>query len=148
MKMSVSLTTSLQKTLYQEIPLTQKMNLQVRDYDGNQLRLYYPLEKNVRHAFAGSIFSLATLAGWGLIYLKLQELDIPANTVMQAGAIHYLSPIVEDFEAICKIEDEEKFDQFIHMLQRKRLARLKLHPMIKSENVIKAKIDGSFVAKT
>jgi len=54
--------------------------------------------------FAGSIFSLATLTGWGMIYLQLKERGLDGDIVLGDGDIHYHIPITMKPRAICNIE--------------------------------------------
>ena len=65
------------------------------------------LNKNINiHGtmFAGSIFSLATLTGWGMIYLQLKERGLDGDIVLGDGDIHYHKPITMKPRAICNIE--------------------------------------------
>jgi thioesterase domain-containing protein len=66
------MTSELQKILYSEIPLTKAIGIEVCEFTGLSLTLKAPLEKNINHkctAFGGSLYSVAVLSGWGLIYL-------------------------------------------------------------------------------
>ena len=65
----------LERKLREEIPLARAMDLRVADYDGQALTLAAPLPPNINDkgcAFGGSLASLMTLAGWGLVRLQLQ----------------------------------------------------------------------------
>ncbi|HKE43757.1 MAG TPA: YiiD C-terminal domain-containing protein, partial [Steroidobacteraceae bacterium] len=53
-----------------EIPLTRHIDVRIAGYDQDTLTLLAPLAANSNHkgtAFGGSLFSLAVLAGWGLL---------------------------------------------------------------------------------
>ena len=43
--------------------------------------------------FAGSIYSLATLTGWGATYLALKEVELEGNIVLSDANIKYLKPL-------------------------------------------------------
>ena len=43
--------------------------------------------------FAGSIYSLATLTGWGATYLALKEAGLEGNIVLADANIKYLKPL-------------------------------------------------------
>ena len=61
---------------YEQIPLTRAMGVRVESYDGQQLVLTAPLALNHNHlgtAFGGSLSALATLAGYGLLWLDLGD---------------------------------------------------------------------------
>lgn len=73
--------------------------------------------------FAGSIFSLATLTGWGMIFLKLKEKSLAGEIVLGDGDIHYHKPITMQPRALCNVESlEGKFD----VLRRNKKIAVKL----------------------
>ena len=107
----------LQKTWYDTIPITEQMGIKLFQYSGRTLETRASLNKNINlHGtmFAGSIFSLATLTGWGMIFLKLKEKGLMGEIVLGDGDIHYHKPITMQPRAICNIEKfEGKFDPLI-----------------------------------
>jgi thioesterase domain-containing protein len=97
----------LQKTWYETIPISEQMGIQLHQYSGKTLETRASLNKNINlHGtmFAGSIFSLATLTGWGMIYLKLKEKSLQGEIVLGDGNIHYHKPITMQPRALCNIE--------------------------------------------
>ncbi len=80
----------LQEILAREIPITQHLGISIESYDKTGLTLKAPLQQNINHkstAFAGSLNALLTLAGWGLLWLLLQERDMHAQIVIQESMI-------------------------------------------------------------
>ncbi|XPE24875.1 fatty acid biosynthesis protein FabY [Shigella sonnei] len=66
----------LQQAWYEHIPLSEKMGVRIQQYTGQKFITTMPEtgNQNPHHTlFAGSLFSLATLTGWGLIWLMLRE---------------------------------------------------------------------------
>src|SRR4029077_13507207 len=66
------LLSELQATLEREIPMCGQMGIRVRDGGHDGLLLSLPLSPNRNHqqtAFAGSLSSLCTIAGWGSVYI-------------------------------------------------------------------------------
>ena len=64
---------------YDAMPPVRAMQVRAVHYDGQVLRLRAPLSHNVNDkacAFGGSLVSLMTLAGWGLMTLKLREAGV------------------------------------------------------------------------
>jgi hypothetical protein len=62
--------------LRDEIPLAHAMDLQLGTFDNDMLGLLAPLPPNVNDkgcAFGGSLVSLMTLCGWGLVELALRR---------------------------------------------------------------------------
>jgi thioesterase domain-containing protein len=118
-----------ERTLLADIPLARAMQLRVRDYDGEQLRLAAPLAPNINDkgcAFGGSLLSLLTLAGWGLITLKLRELDVSADVYVQDSDVRYLAPVWEDFVAIARLAAGESWADFAAALRARGKARLRV----------------------
>src|SRR5438270_8171143 len=118
---------ALQVTFDHEIPITGHIGIRVMSYDGECLVLSAPLEPNINHkatAFAGSLNSLVTLAGWGLIWLLLREWDIAATIVIQDSTSNYRRPVTRDFTATCFKPATAELAYFARMLREKGRARL------------------------
>jgi thioesterase domain-containing protein len=97
----------LQKTWHETIPISEQMGIKLFQYTGNTLETRASLNKNINlHGtmFAGSIFSLATLTGWGMIFLKLKEKGLVGEIVLGDGNIHYHKPITMQPRALINIE--------------------------------------------
>lgn len=100
---------SLESALHELIPISKAMGVHVVDYDGEMLRLAAPLANNINHqqsGFGGSLFSLAALAGWGILQLKLNELPLTCNTVIADGRVVFTRPVFADFECSCRLPPE------------------------------------------
>src|SRR6188768_4250803 len=96
MATAITETTALERHIRETIPLARAIDLRVGEYDGYRLQLSGPLGPNINDkgcAFGGSITSLLTLAGWGLINLKLGEAGIHADVFVQDASVLYLAPI-------------------------------------------------------
>ncbi len=145
----ISYMQALQATFDHEIPITREIGIRVAHYDGKQLALTAPIERNINHkatAFAGSLNSVVTLAGWGMIWLLLKELDIAGTIVIQDSASHYRRPVTRDFTAICHRPGAEQVRQFAHMLREKCRARLELQVTIHEHDVLVMSFQGRYVA--
>ena len=111
---------ALEATYHRLIPISQHMGISVRDYNGSALTIAAPLANNINHqmtAFGGSLFSLAALAGWGLMQLKLSEHDLDGNTVIAGGDVGYASPVADELVCTCPVPPE--FDAFIDRLKER-----------------------------
>ncbi len=140
---------ALQATFDHEIPITREIGITVAHYNGEQLGLSAPLERNLNHkatAFAGSLNSVVTLAGWGMIWLLLKELDTAATIVIQDSASHYRRPVTRDFTAICSRPPGEQVEQFARTLREKGRARLELSATIHEQDVLVMSFQGRYVA--
>ncbi|NRQ41054.1 YiiD C-terminal domain-containing protein [Rheinheimera sp. YQF-2] len=100
--------TQLAETWQQTIPLSQYMQLGIDSFDGNELRCGAPLAPNInlhQTMFAGSIYALATLTGWGMLYLQLQALGLQGDQVLADASIKYLRPVAAEPQARCALQD-------------------------------------------
>jgi thioesterase domain-containing protein len=122
-------TADFERALLADIPLAQAMQLRVRDYDGERLTLVAPLAPNINDkgcAFGGSLLSLLTLAGWGLIVLRLRELNTRCDVYVQDSAARYLAPVWEELVAEARLAEGEAWDEFTRALQARGRARLRV----------------------
>jgi thioesterase domain-containing protein len=119
--------------LLEPIPLARAMQLSVHSYDGNQLRLSAPLVANVNDkgcAFGGSLASAMTLAGWGLIMLRLAAADVDYDVFVQDSKIRYLAPVWSDFVAEATLGANDSFETFLATLANRGRARLSVHARV------------------
>ncbi len=89
-------TSRLESVWHKTIPLSKAMHIQMSHYDGEQLIAHCDddFNKNLHNTmFAGSIYTLATLTGWGWVYLQLQKLALAGDIVLAKADIKYHSPI-------------------------------------------------------
>jgi thioesterase domain-containing protein len=97
----------LSATWQQTIPLSQYMQLSITGFDGNALCCEAPMAPNInlhQTMFAGSIYTLATLTGWGLLYLQLQALGLTGDQVLADASIRYIRPVEKEPEARCALQ--------------------------------------------
>lgn len=124
------------------------MGIKVVSYDGQQLILSAPLENNINHqgsGFGGSLFSVAALSGWGLLQMKMSELEIVANTVIAGGEVGYSAPVYADFTCQCSIPAEDEWKAFLDKLRSAKKASIKLKPEIHCQNRVCMGFEGNYV---
>jgi thioesterase domain-containing protein len=122
-------TAEFEHALLADIPLARAMQLRVHHNDDEQLILAAPLAPNINDkgcAFGGSLLSLLTLAGWGLIVLKLRALKLRCDVYVQDSDARYLAPVWTDFEARAHLAEGESWDAFAHALEARGRARLRV----------------------
>ena len=104
----------LQNTWHDEIPISEHMGIKLHQYTVHTIETRASLNKNINlHGtmFAGSIYSLATLTGWGMLFLQLKQKGLEGEIVLGDASIHYHKPITMTPRAICNIESvRAKFD--------------------------------------
>ncbi|HTI95185.1 MAG TPA: YiiD C-terminal domain-containing protein [Rudaea sp.] len=118
---------TLEAAILAQIPLARAMQLRLRDYDGDHLTIAAPLAPNINDkgcAFGGSLVSLLTLAGWGLIVLKLRALGSACDVYVQDSAVRYLAPVWDDFTVQARLAEGESWETFTAALAARSRARV------------------------
>jgi thioesterase domain-containing protein len=99
----------LQSIWHSRIPISKAMGIQVTSYDGMTLSARAGLAENVNvhgTAFAGSLYAIAALCGWGITWLKLKEAGLEGSIVIASGHIDYARPVSGDIEVACRFDAE------------------------------------------
>jgi thioesterase domain-containing protein len=139
----------VQQYLYEHIPLSKAMEVQVLEASQDRVRLSAPLEPNINHretVFGGSASALAILSAWTLLHLRLSGNDCHTRLVIQRNSMHYEAPIESNFTARCSFDDIEAWERFTSMLNRKKRARIKVQSVLECLGKKVASFEGEFVA--
>lgn len=122
----------------------------VAAYDGHRLRLTAPLAVNVNDkgsAFGGSMTSLMTYAGWGLVTLQLQQAGVRADVFVADSKVRYLKPLYADLRAEAMLAPEQSWELFLATLAQRGRARIHLQARITlAEGEVMADLAGRYVA--
>lgn len=116
-------------------PISKVMGISVVSYDSESLAVAAPLAPNInphQSAFGGSLFSIAALAGWGLIQLKLSELLLDCNTVVMSGEVSYKRPVLGQLLCVCRLPNNSA--EVFETLIRDGAASTTLTSVFKSNN--------------
>ena len=138
----------LERYLHLQIPLSAAMGARVRMATPERVQLAAPLAPNVNHnetLFGGSAASLATLAAWALLHLRIARAGLQARVVIQRSSMEYERPIPGDFEAVCRFSDELAWERFRATLVRRGRARLTLTAYLVYDGQQMAAFEGDFV---
>lgn len=139
----------LTRVLQHEIPLARAMQIAVLQADPTCTLLSAPLAPNINHMgtlFGGSANTLATLAAWSLLYLRLEEQQPPCHIIIQRGLMHYRQPVTGNALARCQFDDAVRWTRFARTLERHGRARLTLHAEVLDNGLACAQFEGDFVA--
>ena len=104
------LCTDLQAIWYQQIPLSKAMDMRIVDFADNTLTCCASLAPNVNvhgTAFAGSLYAVQALTGWGMMHLQLQLHELDASIVIANGQIDYAKPVAEKIVVSCSFAGQE-----------------------------------------
>jgi thioesterase domain-containing protein len=93
------LLSQLERTWHSTIPVSEFMQIKTISFANNKLVVTAPLGPNLnlhQTMFAGSIYTLMTLTGWGMIWLHLQLAGVNADIVLADAKIKYHAPVTLD----------------------------------------------------
>jgi thioesterase domain-containing protein len=135
----------LQQTWHDDIPISHVMGIRVHQYTGELFETRAALNPNLNlHGtmFAGSIYSLATLTGWGLIHLWLKNSNKEGNIVLGDGSIHYHKPVSQQPGAVVRMSD---IQGDLSALDEGKKVRLKVKVEVRDGTKAVAEFTGLFV---
>jgi thioesterase domain-containing protein len=132
---------------HEQIPITRAMGVRVAAYDGRQFTLVAPIALNHNHlctAFGGSLGAVATLAGYGLLWLELR--DRACHVVIRQSSLSFRRPVRKDIVAICRRPDQEALQAFKAAFAQRGKARIGLDVTIQEDGLVAVEFQGLFVA--
>jgi thioesterase domain-containing protein len=139
----------IERYLHEQIPLSAAMGVRVAHAAPDCVRLTAPLAANINHnetVFGGSAASVATLAAWALLHLRLTGGGLRARVVIQHSRMAYQRPIPGDFEARCHFADAAGWERFLTTLARRGRARITLTAELLYREERMSAFEGKFVA--
>ncbi len=117
------------------IPLARAMQIRVANYADRQLELLAPAGPSINHigiAFGGAIECLGTLAGWGLLWLALDDPGL--RIVIQHADTTFKAPLEGDLRATAALPEPPEWERFAAQLERRGRARITIHAGIDGAN--------------
>ena len=133
--------------LHSRIPLTRAMGVRVVASNDTGFVVEAPVALNSNHlqtAFGGSINAVATLAGYGLLWLEIRHQ--PADVVIRESTIRFHHPIREVIRATCARPQAETLAAFHETFRSKGKARITLQVRVEEDGRVVAELEGTFVA--
>ena len=127
----------LQAFFVKNIPITTQMGLQVAHLDSACIRISAPLDANLNDkntAFAGSLSSVLTLAGWGLVMGKLCALGIEADVMIHKCDLLYNQPVNRDFSAYCDLPEPAAWQRFMQTLKARGRSRIIMNSWVAAQH--------------
>jgi thioesterase domain-containing protein len=138
----------LETYLHDHIPLSRAMEVRVVSIATDRVVLGAPLLPNINHretVFGGSAASIATLAAWSLLHVRLTQAGLPSRIVIQRSTMEYLLPIAGDFSASAALGQGAQWERFIRMLARKGIGRIELSAALTYNGAQAGVFRGEFV---
>jgi thioesterase domain-containing protein len=141
----------LQNKLYNEIPLTKMMELQIKDYNINELITTAPLEPNINDkgtAFGGSLSTLSIISAWSLCWLISKELGFDSsNIVIIKNETSFRKPVTNDIICYTKKPSLQEIKILKQKLENKKSASIKIESQIIENGEICVDFVGYYVIK-
>ena len=132
------------------MPPVAAMQVEVEGMRGDALRLTAPLSANVNdkgNAFGGSLTSLMTVAGWGLVTLKLRLAGLKAEVYVADSQIRYLAPLYGDLVAEAVFAEGQAWDLCVETLVQRGRARIQVDArVLLPEGGLATTLSGRYVA--
>ncbi len=139
----------LEHTLHELIPLSRAMGLKVLALDEETLTLGAPLALNHNHAgtaFAGSLYAIASLAGWAMLRQLVDREDLSAELVLGEARIRYHRPYEGELTASVHLPRAEQ-QRILDALLLGESARLRLNVHIPDAEQPAASFQGTYFAR-
>jgi thioesterase domain-containing protein len=132
------------------MPPLAALRFEVAGYDGRALELRAPLAANVNdkgNAFGGSLVSLMTVAGWGLVVLQLRLRGLDAEVYVADSQVRYRAPLYGDLRADAWPGEGEAWDGFFATLAARGRARVRAEARVPlAGGGVAAEMSARFVA--
>lgn len=141
-------TATLESALHRLIAPARAMEVRVVRLDAAGAVLTAPLTANHNHAgtgFAGSLYSLACLTGWGWLFAHTRGLGHSPALLLADGQIRYERPCTGDLRADLRIPAEVP-ETVARGLQRGRRTRLELAVTLTADEQPVARFTGTYAA--
>jgi thioesterase domain-containing protein len=139
----------LEQYLHRAIPLAQVMDVRVMGLSIAAVTLSAPLAPNVNHhdtVFGGSAASVALLAGWSLLHVRLSTAGLEHRLVVQRHSMEHERPITAAFLARAQLSPSAQWTQFAAMLARRGKARISVGVRLEQSGERVASLLAEFVA--
>lgn len=137
----------LETLVHQEIPITKALDIHIAELSQQSIRVTAPFEtnKNLHNtAFAGSIYTVATIAGWSLVSSIAANHQLQGSVVLAKAEIQYKKPINGELIAECILDDQQLLDNFVASFKRKKRARINLAIHLIEDGLTKAVLNANF----
>ena len=139
-------TSEIERYFHEQIPMSAMMGIRVESREAGSFVLTALAEPNHNHlgtAFGGSLAAIATLAGYGLLWLQF---DGNAHIVIKSSALRYHHPVHGEIRATCRRPDEMVIAAFKARFDRKGKASIRLQVTVEEEDKVCVEFHGVYVA--
>ncbi len=135
----------LQERWNGDIPISDKMGMKINQYTGYRFEVGALLNANLNPQgtmFAGSIFSMATLAGWGFMWMLMKERGLSGEIMLVDSHIRYHQPVSERPRAVVGLDN---MSGDLDRLERGRKVRVSLDIAVYSGEEVVTRFTGDYL---
>jgi thioesterase domain-containing protein len=144
-----TLAKELESTWHRDIPLAAALGVEVASYTDDELVVRAALAPNVNMhgtAFAGSLYSICALTGWGMIWLKLRDRALAGHIVLAEARIRYRRAVDESIVCRCRF-DAALAQQSFEQLETTGRGFFPLACVIDADGRLAVRFDGEYAVK-
>ena len=134
---------------YLAMPPVAAMRLQIGGADASALRLRAPLSAHVNDkgcAFGGSLVSLMTLAGWGLVTAWLERRGVHAEVYVADSRVKYRAPLYDDLDARAQFVEPPTDAVLADLADGRRVSFQVRAEVRRSDGALATSMDSRYVA--
>lgn len=120
---------ALEARVLASIPLVRAMQARISAFDGERVELLAPFEANINDkgtAFAGSLSTLATLAGWSLATLVAEADGERCDAAVFRSQFEFLRPLRGELRAVATLADAAQLPEARARLVAGKRAKLEV----------------------
>lgn len=135
--------------LNRHVPLFQAMQARLERYNDGGLSIKAPLAPNINDkgiAFGGSLAAIASLTGWALTRITLNEHGEAAEIVITDGTLKFLRPVRGEIVTECARPDGATVERFINSLRQRGKARWNVEVVIHGDGELAMIFNGQYGA--
>ena len=136
-----------ERYFHEQIPMARAMGVRVAAAGGRELVLTAPLAENHNHlgtAFGGSLAAVATLAGYGMLWLCLDDRN--CHIVIRSSTTRFRHPVSGEIRARCEAPDDTALTDFRSRLREKGRASIRLEVVIEENGRTCVEFEADYVA--
>lgn len=150
MDTNIPAATALEAQILEHIPLARAMQLKVPRYTGDTIEMTAPLAPNINDkgcAFGGSMASLLTLAGWGLIELGLRAEGFDCDVYIGDSQLRYHAPVWSELRGSARFVEAGAMQALLASLRERGKGRADVICEIAGDEGAAATLNARFFAK-
>ncbi len=130
-----------------EIAVARALGIRAAQADAGGVTLTLPLASNANDkgtAFAGSLYSVAVLAGWACLHLMLRGEGVHASIVAHETTARYLLPVTTDVAAQAIAPAGADLARVLRTLRRARPARIGVSVTVMQHGAVAVEFLGQY----